>query len=154
MYHLDLSQITHTVAFTHLPENTRTMDEIKEPVRIDQVVIGSCTNGRLSDMAEAAQILKGQHVAKGVRAIIIPATQEIYKQCIQLGYTEIFIDAGCVVSTPTCGPCPVSYTHLDVYKRQIYNPWSVLKYVLKLLQGNDVPESFWANPSGNDIIYK
>ena len=85
------------------------MDEIKEPVRIDQVVIGSCTNGRLSDMAEAAQILKGQHVAKGVRAIIIPATQEIYKQCIQLGYTEIFIDAGCVVSTPTCGPCLGGY---------------------------------------------
>lgn len=109
VYHLDLSQITHTVAFTHLPENTRTMDEIKEPVRIDQVVIGSCTNGRLSDMAEAAQILKGQHVAKGVRAIIIPATQEIYKQCIQLGYTEIFIDAGCVVSTPTCGPCLGGY---------------------------------------------
>ena len=76
---------------------------------IDQVVIGSCTNGRLSDMAEAAQILKGKHVAKGVRAIIIPATQEIYKQCIQLGYTEIFIDAGCVVSTPTCGPCLGGY---------------------------------------------
>ena len=104
-----MSQITHTVAFPHLPENTRTMDEIKEPVRIDQVVIGSCTNGRLSDMAEASQILKGQHVAKGVRAIIIPATQEIYKQCIQLGYTEIFIDAGCVVSTPTCGPCLGGY---------------------------------------------
>ena len=78
-------------------------------IKIDQVVIGSCTNGRLSDMAEAAQILKGQHVAKGVRAIIIPATQEIYKQCIQLGYTEIFIDAGCVVSTPTCGPCLGGY---------------------------------------------
>ena len=76
---------------------------------IDQVFIGSCTNGRLSDMKEAAEILKGKHVAKGVRAIIIPATQEIYKQCIQLGYTEIFIDAGCVVSTPTCGPCLGGY---------------------------------------------
>ncbi|MCH4284535.1 MULTISPECIES: 3-isopropylmalate dehydratase large subunit [Bacillota] len=107
-YHIDLSQIKPTIAFPHLPENTKTIDEIDE-VKIDQVVIGSCTNGRLSDMQTAAEILKGKHVAKGVRAIIIPATQSIYKECIKQGWMEIFIDAGCVVSTPTCGPCLGGY---------------------------------------------
>ena len=81
------------------------MDEIA----IDQVVIGSCTNGRLSDMKIAADILRGKHVAKGLRVIIIPATQSIYKDCIRLGYIDDFIDAGCVVSTPTCGPCLGGY---------------------------------------------
>lgn len=109
VYDIDLSQIKPTVAFPHLPENAKTIDEITEDITIDQVVIGSCTNGRLSDMAAAAEILKGKHVAKGVRAIVIPATQKIYKECIKLGYTEIFIDAGCVVSTPTCGPCLGGY---------------------------------------------
>ncbi len=108
VYEIDLSQIKPTVAFPHLPENTKTIDEVGD-VKIDQVVIGSCTNGRLSDMAVAAQILKGKKVAKGVRAIIIPATQLIYKQCIKLGYIDIFLDAGCAVSTPTCGPCLGGY---------------------------------------------
>jgi 3-isopropylmalate/(R)-2-methylmalate dehydratase large subunit len=101
---IDLSQIRPTVAFPHLPENTRTMDQVGD-VEIHQVVIGSCTNGRLSDMAVAADIFKGKKVHPNVRAIIIPATQQVYKDCIKLGYLEIFIDAGCVVSTPTCGPC-------------------------------------------------
>lgn len=101
---IDLSQIRPTVAFPHLPENTRTIDQVGD-VEIHQVVIGSCTNGRLSDMAVAADIFKGKKVHPNVRAIIIPATQQVYKDCIKLGYLEIFIDAGCVVSTPTCGPC-------------------------------------------------
>lgn len=106
---IDLSTIKPTVAFPHLPENTKTVDEITEPIAIDQVVIGSCTNGRISDMEAAAKILKGKHIAKGVRCIIIPATQSIYKECIRRGYMDIFIDAGCVVSTPTCGPCLGGY---------------------------------------------
>ncbi len=106
---LDLSQIKPTVSFPHLPENTKTIDEIKEKIAIDQVVIGSCTNGRISDMRIAAEILKGKHVAKDVRTIIIPATQSIYKECIRLGYIDIFLDAGCIVSTPTCGPCLGGY---------------------------------------------
>ncbi len=111
VYEIDLSKIRPTVSFPHLPENTKTIDEIKEmdDIAIDQVVIGSCTNGRLSDMKIAADILRGRHVAKGLRAIIIPATQTIYKECIKLGYIEDFIDAGCVVSTPTCGPCLGGY---------------------------------------------
>ncbi len=108
VYEINLAEIRPTVAFPHLPENTKTIDEVGE-VKIDQVVIGSCTNGRISDMAVAAEILKGKKVAKGVRAIIIPATQLIYKQCIELGYTSIFLDAGCAVSTPTCGPCLGGY---------------------------------------------
>ena len=108
-YTIDLSTIKPTVAFPHLPENTKTVDEITEPIAIDQVVIGSCTNGRISDMEAAARILKGKHIAKGVRCIIIPATQSIYKECIRRGYMDIFIDAGCVVSTPTCGPCLGGY---------------------------------------------
>lgn len=104
IYDIDLSAIRPTVAFPHLPENTKTIDEIGE-IPIDQVVIGSCTNGRLSDMRTAAEILKGKKIHPNVRAIIIPATQAIYKECMHAGYLDIFIDAGCVVSTPTCGPC-------------------------------------------------
>lgn len=104
VYDIDLSQIKPTVSFPHLPENTKTTDECGD-VKIDQVVIGSCTNGRLEDMAMAAKILKGRHVAKNVRCIVIPATQQVYLDCIKLGYMETFIEAGCAVSTPTCGPC-------------------------------------------------
>ncbi len=105
---IDLSKIPSTVACPHLPENTKSAAELTD-IKPDQVVIGSCTNGRISDMAAAAAILKGRHVANGVRCIIIPATQAIYKECIQKGYIETFIDAGCVVSTPTCGPCLGGY---------------------------------------------
>ena len=108
IYDIDLSQIEPTVAFPHLPENTHAISE-EADIEIDQVVIGSCTNGRFSDMEIAAKILKGRHVAKGVRAIIIPATQQVYKDCIKKGYIEDFIDAGCIVSTPTCGPCLGGY---------------------------------------------
>ncbi len=101
---IDLSALRPTVSFPHLPENAKTVDEVGD-VPIQQVVIGSCTNGRLSDMKIAAGILKGRHIHPDVRAIIIPATQQIYKACIEQGYLETFIDAGCVVSTPTCGPC-------------------------------------------------
>ena len=103
-YVINLSELKPTVSFPHLPENTKTIDEVGD-VPIDQVVIGSCTNGRLEDMEVAAKILKGQKIHPNVRGIIIPATQQIYKECIKLGYLDIFIDAGCVVSTPTCGPC-------------------------------------------------
>ena len=103
-YEIDLSTITPTVSFPHLPENTKTFDEIGD-VKIDQVVIGSCTNGHYKDLEEAASILKGKKVAKHVRAIIIPATQDIYLKAIENGLVRIFIEAGCVVSTPTCGPC-------------------------------------------------
>ena len=104
VYEIDLSTIKPTVAFPHLPENTHTVDEIDE-IKIDQVVIGSCTNGYYKDLAEAAEILKGKKVAKNVRAIIIPATQDIYLKAIENGLVKIFIEAGCIVSTPTCGPC-------------------------------------------------
>ncbi len=107
-YEIDLSQIQSTVAFPHLPENTKTFDEIGE-VKIDQVVIGSCTNGHYKDLAEAAEILKGKKVAKRVRAIIIPATQSIYMQAVENGLVKTFIEAGCIVSTPTCGPCLGGY---------------------------------------------
>lgn len=102
---IDLSKIEPTVAFPHLPENTKTLSEIREPIKIDQAVIGSCTNGRISDMRAAAAILKGRHIAKNVRCIVIPATQQVYLQCIREGLAEIFINAGCAFSTPTCGPC-------------------------------------------------
>ena len=101
---VDLSTLRPTVAFPHLPENTKTIDEVPE-IKIDQVVIGSCTNGRMEDMRMAASILKDRKVAKGVRTIIIPATQQIYLDCIKEGLAEIFIKAGAIVSTPTCGPC-------------------------------------------------
>ena len=107
-YEIDLSTIRSTVAFPHLPENTKTFDEIGD-VKIDQVVIGSCTNGHYKDIEEAAMILKGKKVAKNVRAIIIPATQDIYLKAMENGLLKIFIEAGCVVSTPTCGPCLGGY---------------------------------------------
>ncbi|MBO5356054.1 MAG: 3-isopropylmalate dehydratase large subunit [Clostridia bacterium] len=103
-YEIDLSKIKSTVAFPHLPENTHTVDEIDD-IKIDQVVIGSCTNGHYKDLEEAANILKGKKIASHVRAIIIPATQDIYLKAIENGLVKIFIEAGCVVSTPTCGPC-------------------------------------------------
>lgn len=103
---IDLEQVPMTVAYPHLPSNARTIEQAKaDHIEIDQVIIGSCTNGRLSDMRMAADILRGRHVKKGVRCIVIPATQKVYKDCIKLGYTDVFIDAGCAVSTPTCGPC-------------------------------------------------
>ena len=105
---IDMSALRPTVSFPHLPENTRTPDEWGD-VKIDQVVIGSCTNGHISDLRIAAQILKGRKVAKNVRAIIIPATNEIYLQAIHEGLVDIFINAGAIVSTPTCGPCLGGY---------------------------------------------
>lgn len=108
-YTIDLSALRPTIAFPHLPENTKTIDEITEDVVIDQVVIGSCTNGRLDDLRCAAQVLKGRHVKKGLRCIIIPATQAIYLQAMEEGLLKIFIEAGAVVSTPTCGPCLGGY---------------------------------------------
>ncbi|NLK45842.1 MAG: 3-isopropylmalate dehydratase large subunit [Treponema sp.] len=104
VYNIDLSKIEPTVAFPHLPSNTKTFDEIGE-IKINQVVIGSCTNGRYSDFEAAAKIIKGKKVAKGVRVIIIPATQKIFLDMAMNGLTKIFVDAGCAVSTPTCGPC-------------------------------------------------
>jgi len=101
---IDLSALRPTVAFPHLPENTKTVDEVGD-IAIDQVVIGSCTNGRSEDMRIAAEILKGRHIAKGMRCIVIPATQAIYMEAMEKGYLKTFIEAGCVVSTPTCGPC-------------------------------------------------
>jgi 3-isopropylmalate/(R)-2-methylmalate dehydratase large subunit len=104
VYEIDLSAIVPTVAFPHLPENTKDIDSIGR-IKIDQVVIGSCTNGRMEDMKVTAGILKGRKVAKGVRLIIIPGTQKIYLECVKNGYAEIFVKAGAVLSTPTCGPC-------------------------------------------------
>lgn len=103
-YTIDLSTLEPTVAFPHLPENTRTVAEAGE-IKIDQVVIGSCTNGRIDDLRTAAKVLEGRHVAPGIRAIIFPATQAIYLQAIEEGLVQTFIKAGAVVSTPTCGPC-------------------------------------------------
>lgn len=101
---INLDELKPTVSFPHLPENTHTVDEIDD-IRIDQVVIGSCTNGRIEDMRAAASVLKGRTVADGVRCIVIPATQTVYMQCIEEGLTKIFVEAGAIVSTPTCGPC-------------------------------------------------
>ena len=110
-YEIDLSEITPTVAFPHLPENTKTFDEIEKlgEIAIDQAVIGSCTNGHYKDLKEAAEILEGNKVAKNVRAIVIPATQDIYLHAMETGLIKTFIEAGCVVSTPTCGPCLGGY---------------------------------------------
>ena len=104
---IDLSEVRPTVAFPHLPGNAHTIDEIEamEPIKIDQVVIGSCTNGRMEDMRRAAKILKGHKVHPDVRVIVIPGTQAIYKECLKEGIAEIFVDAGCAFSTPSCGPC-------------------------------------------------
>ena len=108
VYTIDLAALKPTVAFPHLPENTKEMGNFEE-VKIDQVVIGSCTNGRIQDIRQAAEILKGRKVAKNVRCIVIPATQSIYLQAMREGLLEIFIEAGAVVSTPTCGPCLGGY---------------------------------------------
>ncbi len=107
-YVIDLSELKPTVSFPHLPSNTRTIDQVGE-VKVDQAVIGSCTNGRIEDMRIAAEVLKGRKIAKGVRCIVIPATQSIYLQAMKEGLLEIFIEAGAVVSTPTCGPCLGGY---------------------------------------------
>ena len=107
-YTIDLSALKPTVAFPHLPENTKTIDEVGE-VKIDQVVIGSCTNGRLDDLRTAAEVLRGKKVAKGIRCIIIPATQKIYLDAMEEGLLKVFIEAGAIVSAPTCGPCLGGY---------------------------------------------
>lgn len=107
-YTIDLGTLKSTVSFPHLPENTHTIDEVGD-IKIDQVVIGSCTNGRLEDLKTAAEILKGKKVAKGLRVIVIPATQQIYLDAMAAGYIRTFIEAGAVVSTPTCGPCLGGY---------------------------------------------
>ena len=107
-YVIDLSQLKPTVAFPHLPENTHTIDEVGD-IAVDQVVIGSCTNGRLEDIKTAAEILKGRKVAKGLRVIVIPATQQVYLDAMKAGYIQTFIEAGAIVSTPTCGPCLGGY---------------------------------------------
>ena len=108
-FEIDLSKLESTVAFPHLPENTKTISQIKEDIAIDQVVIGSCTNGRMDDLRCAAKILKNKKVKDGIRVIIIPATQKIYLDAMQEGLLKIFIEAGAVVSTPTCGPCLGGY---------------------------------------------
>lgn len=107
-YTIDLSTLKPTVSFPHLPENTRTIDEVGD-VAIDQVVIGSCTNGRMDDLRIAAKVLEGKKVKKGLRVIVIPATQNIYLQAMEEGLLRIFIEAGAIVSTPTCGPCLGGY---------------------------------------------
>lgn len=107
-YTIDLSALKPTVAFPHLPENTHTVDAV-DTIAIDQVVIGSCTNGRIDDLRIAAKVLAGRHVAKGLRCIVIPATQAIYLQAMEEGLLKTFIEAGAVVSTPTCGPCLGGY---------------------------------------------
>ena len=131
---IDLSQIKQTVAFPHLPENTRTFDDIPD-IKIDQVVIGSCTNGRLEDLIVAAGILKGKKIAEGVRCIILPGTQQIYLDAMDMGLLKIFIEAGCAVSTPTCGPCLGGYMGVlakakDVLRQQTVTlsaGWATLK---------------------------
>ncbi len=107
-YTIDLSTLKSTVSFPHLPENTRKIDEVGD-VKIDQVVIGSCTNGRLDDLRTAAEVMKGKKVAKGIRCIVIPATQRIYLEAMEEGLLRTFIEAGAIVSTPTCGPCLGGY---------------------------------------------
>ena len=107
-YTIDLGALKSTVAFPHLPENTKTIDEVGD-IKIDQVVIGSCTNGRFDDLKIAAEILKGKKVAKGLRVIVIPATQQIYLDAMEAGLLKIFVEAGAIVSTPTCGPCLGGY---------------------------------------------
>lgn len=106
---INLSELKPVVAFPHLPGNTKRVEDIKEPIQIDQVIIGSCTNGRLEDMEIAAGIFKGHKVADHVRCIVIPGSQAIYKESMHRGYIDTFIEAGCAVSTPTCGPCLGGY---------------------------------------------
>jgi len=105
---INLSEINPTVSCPHLPENTKNADELND-IKIDQVVIGSCTNGRMEDMEVAYKVLNGKKIADGIRCIIIPATMQIYRECIERGYVTAFVDAGAVVSTPTCGPCLGGY---------------------------------------------
>nr|WP_325183810.1 3-isopropylmalate dehydratase large subunit [uncultured Oscillibacter sp.] len=105
---IDLSQVDCTVAYPHLPENAHSAREGAD-IKIDQIVIGSCTNGQLPDLEAAAAILKGRHLARDVRGIVIPATMNVYRECMKRGLTDIFLDAGCIVSTPTCGPCLGGY---------------------------------------------
>ncbi|MDR3052513.1 MAG: 3-isopropylmalate dehydratase large subunit [Coriobacteriales bacterium] len=107
-YHIAAADIPPTVAYPHLPSNTRPVAEARD-VRIDQAIIGSCTNGRIEDMRQAAAVFKGHKVHPNVRCIVIPATQLVYRQCIEEGLTAIFLDANCAVSTPTCGPCLGGY---------------------------------------------
>ena len=104
VYDINLSELKPTVSFPHLPENTRTIDQVGD-VPIQQVVIGSCTNGRIEDMEAAAKILKGRKVHPDVRCLIMPATQQVYRECMEKGYMEIFLDAECAITAPTCGPC-------------------------------------------------
>ena len=106
---IDLSTLKPVVAFPHLPGNTKAVEDIKEPISIQQVIIGSCTNGRLEDLQIAAEIFKGHKVADGVRCIVIPGSPAVYKEAMRRGYIDIFIDADCAVSTPTCGPCLGGY---------------------------------------------
>ena len=108
VYKIDASTIQPTVSWPHLPSNTHPVSESTH-IAIDQAVIGSCTNGRIEDMRAAAEVLRGRKIASTVRCIVIPATQAVYKQCIAEGLMDIFIDANCVVSTPTCGPCLGGY---------------------------------------------
>ena len=105
---MNLSELVPTVAYPHLPENTHPAADGKN-IKIDQIVIGSCTNGRMEDMEAAYEILKGKKIAPWVRGIIIPATMEVFKECIKRGYATAFIDSGCIISTPTCGPCLGGY---------------------------------------------
>ena len=106
---IDLSKLRPVVAFPHLPENTKAVADIKDDIKIQQVVIGSCTNGRLEDLQIAAEVLKGKKIHDNVRCIVIPGSQWAYKEAMRLGYVDAFIDAGCVVSCPTCGPCLGGY---------------------------------------------
>ncbi|MBQ5535028.1 MAG: 3-isopropylmalate dehydratase large subunit, partial [Lachnospiraceae bacterium] len=109
-YTIDLSELKPTVSYPHLPSNTRTIDEAEaDHIKIDQSVIGSCTNGRISDLRAAAEIMKGRKIADGVRCIVIPGTQKIYLQAMEEGLLKTFIEAGAIVSTPTCGPCLGGY---------------------------------------------
>ena len=108
IFDIDAADIKPTVAFPHLPSNTRPVEEARD-VTIDQAVIGSCTNGRITDMRQAAEVLRGRKVNPNVRCIVIPATQQVYRQCMEEGLTDIFLDANCAVSTPTCGPCLGGY---------------------------------------------
>ena len=124
---IDLSEVRPTVAFPHLPGNAKTIDEVEamEPIKIDQVVIGSCTNGRISDMRKAAAILKGHTVHPDVRVMVVPATQEVYKECIKEGLVDIFIDAGCAFNTPSCGPCMGGHMGVWLRVRNVYLPQTV-----------------------------
>ena len=123
-YTIDLSTLKSTVSFPHLPENTHTIDEVGD-IRIDQVVIGSCTNGRLEDLKTAAEILKGKKVAKGLRVIVIPATQQIYLDAMAAGYIRTFIEAGAVVSTPTSALIAIGACSLSLPDVRWTMPWRI-----------------------------